>query len=143
MAAVRELWKWQRGTLIEAALLQVPGLLVAAGPTREPVDQRYSKSACRQSSCVGYICMKSIRVFGCRTISASLWVAAQEATRKTGRKGMVKAADTVASTDAGGLATLRDEAGERFVRGLVLYTGEHRLPLGDRIEAAPIASLWA
>ena len=55
----------------------------------------------------------------------------------------IKAADTVTSTDARGLATLRDEAGERFVRGLVLYTGEQWLPLGDRIEAAPIASLWA
>ena len=55
----------------------------------------------------------------------------------------VKAADTATSADARGLATLRDHAGERFVRGLVLYTGEHWLSLGDRIEAAPIASLWA
>ncbi|MEI6452628.1 MAG: DUF4143 domain-containing protein, partial [Actinomycetes bacterium] len=55
----------------------------------------------------------------------------------------VKAADTATSADARGLMTLRDAAGERFVRGLVLYTGEHWLSLGDRIEAAPIASLWA
>ena len=55
----------------------------------------------------------------------------------------MKAADTVKATDACGLTTLRDETGERFVRGLVLYTGEQWLPLGDRIEAAPIASLWA
>lgn len=55
----------------------------------------------------------------------------------------VKAADTATTADARGLLTLRDEAGERFVRGLVLYTGEHWLSLGDKIEAAPIASLWA
>jgi hypothetical protein len=55
----------------------------------------------------------------------------------------VKAADTATTADARGLLTLRDEAGDRFVRGLVLYTGEHWLSLGDRIEAAPIASLWA
>ena len=55
----------------------------------------------------------------------------------------VKAADTATSADARGLLTLRDQAGERFVRGLVLYTGEQWLPLGDKIEAAPIGSLWA
>ena len=55
----------------------------------------------------------------------------------------VKAADTATTADARGLLTLRDEAGDRFVRGLVLYTGEHWLSLGDKIEAAPIASLWA
>src|SRR5665647_3104533 len=54
-----------------------------------PCGQRCSKSAWRQSSSVGYISMKSISVFGCRTIFASLWVAAQEATGGTGRKGMV------------------------------------------------------
>src|SRR5665647_416245 len=54
-----------------------------------PCGQRCAKSAWRQSSSVGYISMKSISVFGCRTIFASLWVAAQEATGGTGRKGMV------------------------------------------------------
>ena len=48
-----------------------------------------------QASSVGYICMKSINVFGCCTISASsCWLAGQEATRGTGRKGMVMCADT-------------------------------------------------
>src|SRR5665648_854133 len=58
-----------------------------------PCGQRCSKSAWRQSSSVGYISMKSISVFGCRTIFASLWVAAQEATGGTGRKGMVMRGD--------------------------------------------------
>jgi hypothetical protein len=28
-------------------------------------------------------------------------------------------------------------------RGLVLYTGDNVLPLRDRLEAAPIATLWS
>ena len=59
------------------------------------------------------------------------------------RRDTEKAADTATTADARGLLTLRGEAGDRFVRGLVLYTGEHWLSLGDKIEAAPIASLWA
>jgi predicted AAA+ superfamily ATPase len=41
------------------------------------------------------------------------------------------------------LAWLRDELGERFVAGLVLHTGVRSFPLGDRISAAPISTLWA
>jgi predicted AAA+ superfamily ATPase len=41
------------------------------------------------------------------------------------------------------LAWLRDELGDRFVRGLVLHTGRHIYELGDRITAAPICTLWA
>jgi predicted AAA+ superfamily ATPase len=55
----------------------------------------------------------------------------------------VKASDSMQARDARGLATLRDEAGSRFVRGLVLYTGDNVLPLGDRLEAAPVAALWS
>src|SRR5665647_3890227 len=40
------------------------------------------------------------------------------------------------------LAGVQDEAADEAVAGLVLYTGEHWLSLGDKIEAAPIASLW-
>ena len=37
MPAVRELWKWQPAHSQEAAALQVPGMLVPAAATREPV----------------------------------------------------------------------------------------------------------
>lgn len=46
-------------------------------------------------------------------------------------------------TEARHLAWLRDEYKDRFVAGVVLYTGPHVYELGDRITAAPIASLWA
>jgi hypothetical protein len=42
------------------------------------------------------------------------------------------------------LATLRDRiGGERFLRGVVLYTGGERLPFGERLEAWPLATPWA
>jgi hypothetical protein len=38
---------------------------------------------------------------------------------------------------------LRDELGDRFVAGVVLHTGTGVYPLGDRLLAAPICTLWA
>ena len=32
---------------------------------------------------------------------------------------------------------------ERFVRGVVLYTGGERLPFGERLEAWPLTTLWS
>jgi predicted AAA+ superfamily ATPase len=40
------------------------------------------------------------------------------------------------------LAWLRDELGPRFVRGVVLHTGSRAYPLGERLSAAPISTLW-
>lgn len=41
------------------------------------------------------------------------------------------------------LERARDDLHDRFVLGVVLYTGEHVLPFGDRLLAAPISTLWA
>jgi predicted AAA+ superfamily ATPase len=55
----------------------------------------------------------------------------------------VKASTTVRGEDFKHLATLRDRiGGERFVRGVVLYTGGERLAFGERLEAWPVATLW-
>lgn len=54
----------------------------------------------------------------------------------------VKAAVDVASRDFRHLATLRDRVGDRFAAGVVLHCGQHVLPLGDRLWAMPISSLW-
>jgi predicted AAA+ superfamily ATPase len=54
----------------------------------------------------------------------------------------VKAASTVGASDFRGLELLRDKAGERFIAGIVLYTGARALPFGDRLWALPIATLW-
>lgn len=57
----------------------------------------------------------------------------------------VKAWATVTLTDFRHLARLRDlldASGGRFVRGVVLYTGDQVLPFGDRLVAMPLAALW-
>ncbi|WP_124846045.1 DUF4143 domain-containing protein [Arachnia propionica] len=54
----------------------------------------------------------------------------------------IKASNTATKQDARHLAWLRDQVGDQFVRGLVLHTGPMTFPLGDRLWAVPIASLW-
>jgi hypothetical protein len=54
----------------------------------------------------------------------------------------VKAASRVRDEDVRGLELLRDLAGDRFRRGVVLYTGRGNLPLGRDLHALPIDSLW-
>jgi predicted AAA+ superfamily ATPase len=56
----------------------------------------------------------------------------------------VKASATVRGEDFRHLTTMRDRIGEeRFVRGVVLYTGGERLPFGERLEAWPVSALWS
>lgn len=56
----------------------------------------------------------------------------------------VKASATVRGEDFKHMARMRDSlGGERFVRGVVLYTGGERLPFGERLEAWPLATLWS
>ncbi len=55
----------------------------------------------------------------------------------------VKAGASLDARDWRGLAKLRDRTGERFRSGIVTYTGQQTLPLGDRLWAVPISGLWA
>lgn len=55
----------------------------------------------------------------------------------------VKASTTVRGEDFKHLTTMRERIGERFIRGVVLYAGGERLPFGERLEAWPLATLWA
>jgi uncharacterized protein len=55
----------------------------------------------------------------------------------------VKASGSVSPNDARHLAWLRGELGDRFILGVVFHTGPHAFPLGDRIRALPISSIWA
>lgn len=55
----------------------------------------------------------------------------------------VKAAGTASPADARHLAWLRDDLGASFTAGFVFHSGPHVFPLGDRIVAAPISSLWS
>ncbi len=54
----------------------------------------------------------------------------------------IKAAASVSSRDFRGLRKLEKVAGNRFVRGVVLYDGETSLPFGDRFHAVPMSRLW-
>lgn len=54
----------------------------------------------------------------------------------------VKSAAAVSPRDFRGLRALADALGERFVRGVVLYTGSSTVPFGDRLMAMPIEALW-
>lgn len=54
----------------------------------------------------------------------------------------VKAAATVRPQDFGGLRYLAGLLGDRFLRGIVLYTGDQHVPFGEDLHAVPISSLW-
>ena len=55
----------------------------------------------------------------------------------------VKAAASVGARDFNGLRALAERAGERFVRGIVLYRGEAAVPFSERLQAWPVENLWA
>lgn len=55
----------------------------------------------------------------------------------------VKLSASVASHDIKGLASLRDALGDHFVRGVVVYTGQDVIPMGDRIFAVPVGMMFA
>lgn len=54
----------------------------------------------------------------------------------------VKASATVGAGDFKGLRTLAESLGDRFRRGVVLYTGTASIPFGERLHALPISALW-
>jgi len=54
----------------------------------------------------------------------------------------VKAASRVRSEDLRGLELLKDVAGDRFRRGVVLYTGTDSVSLGDNLHVTPMSALW-
>lgn len=54
----------------------------------------------------------------------------------------VKAGRTVGSGDFAGLRALRETAGERFTRGVVLHTGTDVVPFAADLWAVPMSALW-
>lgn len=54
----------------------------------------------------------------------------------------VKAKASLSSRDWKWLAALRDARYDTFKSGIVIYSGEQTLPLGDRLWAVPYAGLW-
>lgn len=54
----------------------------------------------------------------------------------------IKAAASIQSQHLHGLRNLSQTAGDQFKMGILLYDGEETIPLGDKIWAAPISTLW-
>lgn len=54
----------------------------------------------------------------------------------------VKASATVHPSDLRGLKKWSDLAGDKFKMGIVLYDGSETLPLGGKMWAVPISTLW-
>jgi len=54
----------------------------------------------------------------------------------------VKPSSTVRSGDFRGLKYLGDLLGNRFLRGIVLYTGDQPVPFGSNLYALPVSTLW-
>ncbi len=54
----------------------------------------------------------------------------------------VKAGATVTMDDFKGLRALAGDAGRRWVRGIVLYSGSELLPFGENLVAMPVSALW-
>lgn len=54
----------------------------------------------------------------------------------------VKLAESLSQRDMRNMAQLREDLGDRFVRGAVLYAGREVLPFGDRLLALPIGAIF-
>jgi predicted AAA+ superfamily ATPase len=55
----------------------------------------------------------------------------------------VKASATVGTSDFAALQELRDQLGDRFIAGIVLYTGDQLVPFGDKLWLVPLSALWS
>ena len=55
----------------------------------------------------------------------------------------VKASATLHPGDYRGVRAFQELAGQRFVRGVVLYGGSEVIPLAKGVEAAPVGALWS
>jgi predicted AAA+ superfamily ATPase len=54
----------------------------------------------------------------------------------------VKASATVVRKDFSGFDALSEDTGKRFLRGIVLYTGEQSVSFGENYMALPVSALW-
>jgi predicted AAA+ superfamily ATPase len=55
----------------------------------------------------------------------------------------IKANATAAASDFTALRTLREQLGQRFRGGVVLYLGNRMVPFGEQLWLAPLPVLWA
>jgi hypothetical protein len=53
-----------------------------------------------------------------------------------------ESAASVGRKDFNGIEPFAQTAGDRFLRGIVLYAGDNAVPFGERLHALPISSIW-
>lgn len=54
----------------------------------------------------------------------------------------IKKSETIRPSDFDGLKRLQSIAKQKFIRGIILYSGNTMIPYGDQLWAVPISSLW-
>jgi len=54
----------------------------------------------------------------------------------------IKSAASAGRKDFNGIEQFAQTAGDRFLRGIVLYAGDNAVPFGERLHALPISSIW-
>jgi predicted AAA+ superfamily ATPase len=54
----------------------------------------------------------------------------------------IKSSETISADDFKHFKVLKEEIGDSFLRGIVLYAGHQTLPFGPNLWAMPIAALW-
>lgn len=55
----------------------------------------------------------------------------------------IKSSSTINQNDLKALRLLADNLGDRFCRGIILYTGKDTIAFSDKIVAMPISALWS
>ncbi len=55
----------------------------------------------------------------------------------------VKSKSSVSKNDFKGLEVLKESLGERFIKGILFYSGEKILPFGKKLFAVPISLIWS
>lgn len=54
----------------------------------------------------------------------------------------VKATAKISASDFNNIRVFADETGNKFVKGIVLFTGNEAIPYAKNMYAVPIESLW-
>ena len=54
----------------------------------------------------------------------------------------IKSSATVVRKDFAGFDALSEDTGKRFVRGIVLYTGDQPVSFAENYQALPVSAIW-
>lgn len=54
----------------------------------------------------------------------------------------VKAGATLDTRDVAGLKALEEEVGQKWIRGVVLYTSSDVIPFASNLHGVPLHALW-